>query len=307
MSNYEDDAGEGLAMKSLAASDGKRYFEHRFAPDDEQFGDIRSVSKWFTATTLGVAIERGVRIDGTKFSLDLPVWRYLSQMVDLTSTVNSQKWNKVTLLHLLTHTIGFDHGMMFSTDIADQDESKLLEYIVDTEIVFEPGTHYEYSNVGPYLISALLQYATGRTLLDLAAEYVLEPLGMERYEWRAYGEFTAGCTGLHLTNTDMHRLGRCLADGGRFEGVDTIPTRWIDQMRKLRVRTPEKYETTRTFPKYGYGLLTVVTDSATYYKDGANSHYLIVMPSRGWVISTTAEQSDNVPVTRSMRPFVEKL
>ena len=53
-----------------------------------------------------------------------------------------------------------------------------LQLLADAPLDFEPGDRYAYSNGGYFLLSLLVQRASGRSLREFSDERIFRPLGM---------------------------------------------------------------------------------------------------------------------------------
>lgn len=133
---------------------------------------IASTSKQFVAASVILAAERGY------LSLDDDIQKHLPEMRDYGKTI--------TIRHLLNHTSGIrDYLTLWSiageefADVHEPDEA--LELIVrQRRLNFEPGGEYLYSNSGYFLLSEIIERATGVTLREFAREHIFAPLSMER-------------------------------------------------------------------------------------------------------------------------------
>lgn len=302
LKNARDKEGKPLAMASLIMSqrgvgDSLRY---DFAESIEA-SDLRSISKVALCMTVGIAISEGTRLWGKLLSLETPIFPILEQYAIGSSPLQRKLLQKITIQHLLTNTMGHEAGFLFRKDIGNRDMNSLLSYIAETPINHEPGTHFSYSNVGPYLVSVLVQEEFGISLEDWVTEKLFLPAGIYHNGWKKYGDYTAGCSGLMMRTEDLHKLGGLLLNEG-FVGTNSIvPKEWIRLMRTPFVRSPEKFEPHRALPKESYGLSLWITPTGNYYCDGTDGQYLIIVPSRDMVISTTGSQPDMKPITECMR------
>jgi CubicO group peptidase (beta-lactamase class C family) len=298
-----DKNGKELSMKSLVISDTAGWRRHDFvAPSD--LVDLRSVSKVATCLTIGALIERRLEIYGEPLTLETKVWPFFKSVNGLGAPSADPNWNDVRLKHLLSNTIGHREGFLFRKDIGDRDMNTLLEYVFDMPVEFAPGTHFSYSNVGPFLVSALVQLATGRPLHEWADETVFGPLRFGGHTWKQYGQFDAGCSGLCVTIEDMHKLGELLRDRGKFSGRSIVSADWCARMHSRFTESPSRYEPHRALPKQSYGFGLWVCPNDAYYCDGTDGQYLIVLPYSGIVISTTGSQPDMKPISECFRNFI---
>lgn len=203
-----DKDGSALSMYAFAADADGHQRNHIFGDKDEN-ADLRSVSKVVAGLVLGQLISSGTVVGDHPITLDTEVEPLLNHHMNATAR---RQWQKVRVLHLLNNTIGHKEGFLFRKDLGMRPESEYLAYIFDRPIDHEPGTHFSYSNVGPFLFSVLLQDWLKKSLHVLAREFVLDPLGI-RSEWRHFGNYDAGCTGLSIKNGDLIKLAALVRDG----------------------------------------------------------------------------------------------
>jgi CubicO group peptidase (beta-lactamase class C family) len=292
-----DKDGHRLNMDSIIISQGERTFAHHFT-SESAMNDLRSLSKPILCLAIGIAIDNGLELRGNKLGLDTLIWPFFEDRVSLTNVSNKTRLKRVKLRHLLNHTIGYDVGLMFSKDVKERDPSTLLDYVFNTNISHEPGEHFVYSNVGPYIISALIQEELGINLSSWVAQHLFSQLGITNYEWSNYGDYCAASSGLRLMHADLHKIARIFANDGRHGSTQVVPQHWIEQMRTPQIATPMMYDETRVFPKYAYGQYLWICKDGSYYCDGTDGQYFIVLPKSGIVITTFGHQPDMKPITR---------
>jgi beta-glucosidase-like glycosyl hydrolase/CubicO group peptidase (beta-lactamase class C family) len=148
--------------------------------------DVASLTKVIVTTTL---VEKLVEGDfKSPLNLDAPIERYLPEwaagrepqkgLKDLShENPQEMEWrHRVTVRHLMTHTSGlpaFKEYWRTSTGKPDT-----LKMIFAEPLEYEPGTKMIYSDLGIILMAEIIQRLTGRSLDDLAKEYIFAPLGM---------------------------------------------------------------------------------------------------------------------------------
>jgi len=303
METVKDKDGNNLNMDSIIVSQAGKSYKHYFK-SEYKMNELRSISKPIVGITIGIAIDRGLRLRGKPLTLDTEIWSFFDGRVKITNTENIEKLKKFKLIHLLTHTYGYADGLLFSKDIKDKDPYTLLEYLLNYDIVYEPGKHFVYSNVGPYLFSAIVQEELGINLAEMVDKLLFQPLGISEYQWKNYGKYCAGSSGLKLSNEDLHKIGLLLIQDGKYQGTQIVSKKWVEQMRKPQVLTPTMYDEKRVFPKYAYGYYLWICKNGTYYCDGTDGQYLIVLPNNGTVITTFGHQPDMKPITECLRELL---
>lgn len=300
-----DKTGSRLAMKALTISIGGVTKQHHFTTPTE-LTDLRSISKVALCLAVGEGMRRKVRVFGKPLSEETRIYPILEPFSSNLDISSREKLQRVTVAHLLSNTIGHKEGFLFRKDIGTRDMNSLLSYIVERPIEYDPGSHFSYSNVGPFLMSVLVQKELGLSFSDWATPLLFEPLGVADFKWKNYGDYTAGCSGLCVGADDLHKLGQLLLADGDWAGTSVVPADWIRRMRTAYCLSPEKYEPHRALPKYAYGFGLWITETGNYYCDGTDGQYLIVVPEQACVISTLGAQADMKPITECFRILIDR-
>jgi D-alanyl-D-alanine-carboxypeptidase/D-alanyl-D-alanine-endopeptidase len=146
-------------------------------PDGETLFEIGSVTKTFTALLLADLVKKGV------LNLSDPIEDFLPGSVHVPSFGE----RKITLLDLATHTSGLPrlpsnlHYFQDPDDpnpYANYTEDMLYEFLSNYTLKREPGTEFEYSNLGVGLLGHILELVTGIDYETLVQERICNPLGM---------------------------------------------------------------------------------------------------------------------------------
>jgi CubicO group peptidase (beta-lactamase class C family) len=144
--------------------------EHRTPIGPHTIFDIGSTSKQFSAAAVALLAQDGV------LSLDDDVRRWVPELPDYGRTL--------TIRHLLNHTSGLRDYIGLLTlagariDDVTTPADALAAIARQRELNFAPGDDYLYSNSGFFLVSVVVERASGRTLRDFARERLFDPLGM---------------------------------------------------------------------------------------------------------------------------------
>jgi CubicO group peptidase (beta-lactamase class C family) len=161
---------------------GSRIFVHGHSGDKgnrlvdaETVFEIQSITKVLTAILLADMVDRG------EVAFSDPVARYLPTAVQM--PVHGRP---ITLLDLATYTSGLpnnpDVGTLRDKDpataMANYSAAELYEYISAYQSAYDPGTHYEYANIGFGLLGLALAHRKGTAYETLLIERVCKPLGL---------------------------------------------------------------------------------------------------------------------------------
>jgi CubicO group peptidase (beta-lactamase class C family) len=204
--------------------------------------NIYSISKNFTAAAVGILFDRGILTPDTKVrTLFEPINPAVWETID-------ERWNEITVRHLLTQTTG--HGGMF----LDMDCDNIFQYgtedfltkVLETPLVYDPGTQFAYTDSNFYLLSRVVAAATGETLQSFAARELLKPLMVQGWAWSTcpHGHAMGG-TRLFIRVKDMLHFGRMLLDGGVYDGKRILSEAFVKE-----ATAPQSAKSDTTF--YGY-------------------------------------------------------
>lgn len=132
--------------------------------------DIGSTSKQFTAAAIVLLAQQG------KLSLDDDVRRFIPEL--------PQYERPITIRHLLHHTSGLrDYIALLAWGGVSFEETTTAQQALDAivrqkALNFTPGDEHLYSNSGYFLLSQIVERASGQTLREFAQQHIFAPLGM---------------------------------------------------------------------------------------------------------------------------------
>ncbi len=253
---------------------GDTLFERAFAgPGLDAVANVKSVSKTLVALLTGIAIERGA-IAGAETRVLAALGRPAAGDVR----------DEITLGDLLSMRAGLagTSGGSYGAWVASRD---WVDHALTREVVAEPGGRFIYSTGGWHVLGAVLARATGRDLLALARDWLGEPLGIEIPPWERdpQGRYMGG-NQMALTPRALARVGEMVAGGGRWDGAQVVPARWIERSWEPRGRSPFSGDS------YGYGwFLTRHAGRRVAYGRGYGGQVLAVAPEIDLVIAITSD------------------
>jgi CubicO group peptidase (beta-lactamase class C family) len=219
--------------------------------------NLGSMNKMFTATAIAQLVERG------RLSYDDPISRYVDE-----TWLPRSITDRVTVEHLLTHTSGL--GSYFN-DTFDRSSRKLFRSLDDYKVLvvgdtlaFEPGSDWQYSNTGMFLLGVVIESVTGGDYFEYIRENIYGPAGMDRtdcydmdcpVENLAIGYFPSGdCEGGWKNNLYEHVI-RGGPAGGGFSNVGDLFrfARALETGVLVSDETRERMWTDQSGHGYGYG------------------------------------------------------
>ena len=281
--------------------EGKVLWEHWWSPyAPEKKHTLFSVSKTFTGLAVGFAVEEGLLSLSDRVVSFFP--EYLPSPV-------CENMAKMTVKNLLTMATGMErdphdfyekrredfqetspccyHG--FQPDLT----SDWIRNFFSHYVKYEPGTEFVYCTHGSYMLSAIVQKATGKTTAQYLNEKFFQPLGIRDLFWESGPDGrTVGGWGLMLKTEDLLKTGVFLLQKGNWQGNQLLCKSWVEQATSVQIpikKLPEEPNTAG----YGYQIWIDRREHAFSLR-GAFGQFCMVFPERRMVIAVTSGASERM-------------
>jgi CubicO group peptidase (beta-lactamase class C family) len=173
-----------------------------------------SLSKSFTSTGIGLAAAEG------RLTIDDPVLRYFPDDAPADPSANLKAMRVRDLLAMSTghHTADLQKFSFAGNE-------RLTKAFLALPVAHKPGTHFLYNTPATYMLSTVLQKATGTDLMDYLRPRLFEPLGIRNPSWeKSRDGITLGGYGLKVTTEDLARFGQLRK--GQWRGKPLVPATW---------------------------------------------------------------------------------
>ena len=247
-----------------------------------------SLSKSFTATAAGLAIGEGL------LSLDDPVLSFFPEDAPVEAGGNL---GAMRVRHLLTMTTGHAEDTLGSA--FGRADGNWARAFLEQPVEHAPGTHFVYNSGATYMVSAILQKVTGKTLLDYLQPRLFGPLGIGDASWESCPRgVNVGGWGLSIRTEDIARFGQLYLQNGVWEGERLLPEVWVEEATTARV--PNGDPATGGDWSQGYGYQFWRSRYGAYRGDGAFGQFCVVLPEQDAVLAITAGTSDMQGVLNSV-------
>jgi CubicO group peptidase (beta-lactamase class C family) len=236
---------------------------------------LYSLSKSFTSTAVGLAVEEG------KLSVDDEVLKFFPGDAPDKPSANLKSMRVSDLLRMSTgHQVEPKRP-------ADQVWTKVF---LAQPVPFKPGTHFLYNTSATYMLSAIVQKATGQTVLDYLRPRLFEPLGIESPTWGTSPQgISQGGYGLSIRTEDIAKFGQLYLQQGKWGGKPLIPATWIASATS---RQTSNGSNPKSDWDQGYGYQFWRSRHGAYRGDGAFGQFCIVMPEQDAVVAITSGTKD---------------
>jgi len=237
--------------------------------------ELYSLSKSFTSTAIGMLISDG------RLSLDDRVLSFFPEDAPAEPGENLQAMRVRDLLCMSTghHE---DEVKKFSFVSSE----RLTRQFLAMPVAHKPGTHFVYNTAATYMLSAIAQKITGKTLLEFLGPRLFDPLGIQEPLWAASPQgISLGGFGLSIRTEDIARLGQLYLQKGQWQGRQLAPASWIEAATARQTSNGSDPESDW---EQGYGYQFWRCRHGLYRGDGAFGQFCIVMPEQDAVVAITS-------------------
>jgi len=237
---------------------------------------MHSLSKSFTATAIGFAIQEGM------LSLDDPVHTFFPEFIPDSA---GYQLKAMRIRDLLTMNTGhIEEPFVWGR------KGDWVQTFLAAEVPLIPGTHFKYNSAATYMLSAIIQKVSGKKLVDFLEPRLFQPLGINKPEWDTCpnGRNTGGW-GLHITTKDIAKLGQLYLQKGIWNGQQLIAADWVEMATSKQVSNGSDPNNDWN---QGYGFQFWQCRYNCYRGDGAFGQFCIVMPEHDAVVAITSGVND---------------
>jgi CubicO group peptidase (beta-lactamase class C family) len=257
---------------------------------DSLHNNLWSVTKSVVSMLTGIAAGDG------RLNLDDPIGRYLP----VGPGWGDAQHRAITIRQLLTQSSGLDQAILSEAGTSVIDPSLPREALAQP-FRYQPGTKFQYSQLGPALMAYVVQRAVGEDLVEYAQHRLFGPIGIEQgsYFWlRDRSGTPYGYSNLFLTPPQLARLALLMSNDGRWAGQQLIPASYVQAVSKP-TSTNGCYGllfwTNRAAPCTGADIPDAQTvqrsaipsaPSDTYEMNGTGGQLAIMIPSLGITVVT---------------------
>ena len=219
---------------------------------------IASLTKPITCAGIMVLVDEG------KISVIDPVEKYLPEYKGLKvrgcagnagyACEGATPSRPINIEDLMMHTSGLEGNSRVREGAEPTTLAELAALGAKTQLLFEPGTSWNYSNIGYNVLGRLIEVVSKQGYDAFLKEKIFEPLGMTRHVFLCTGRKDgAACNALHLIRFSTNKIAiatGCAAwsqdsyAGGwnREYGRGHLPLQYDDAEQRNSRRSPRSLE-----------------------------------------------------------------
>lgn len=261
----------------IVARNGEILIERAFrGPPPDRPVNVKSVAKSLISALVGIAIDRDL-LQGVEQPI-APILR------DRLPKNPDPRLARITVGDLLSMRAGLERtsGPNYGRWVSSRD---WVRFALARPFVDEPGGRMLYSTGSSHLLSAILTKVSGRTTLQLAREWLGQPLGIAIPPWtRDPQGIYFGGNEMALSPRALLRFGEMYRQDGRIDGGQVVPRTWIEASWRPLTSSPF------TGHSCGYGWFVAQAGShPVYYAWGYGGQMLYVVPDLALTVVITSD------------------
>jgi len=295
----------------LVARHGKLVYESYFDGDASTLRDTRSATKSITSALVGIAIA-AKKLSG----VNAKVLELVPERAHMLQNPDPRK-DKITVEDFLTMSSPLECDDWNDASRGNEERMYVIEdwaqFILDLPVRGrmqlgehpDPpkyGRYFSYCTGGVFVLSEVLEKATGMRTDHYAQEKFFGPLGITDATW-VYSPLNIPQTGggLRLTSHDLLKIAELYRNGGVWKGSRLLDAAWVKVSTEPHAQIDDQTE-------YGYlwwlkTFRSALKDYPAYYMSGNGGNKVAVFPALDVAVVITSTNYN----TRGMHEQTDKL
>jgi len=244
--------------------------------------DMRSVTKSFTASLAGIAIEQGL------MSLDDTLAQHIARFAEFDNVDDRKRSIRVANVLNMQTGLDCDDGR----DSSPGNETYMyrrddwIKYILSVPMQADPGTLTSYCSGAVTVLGSIIASRAGQKLEEFAERNLLNPLNMASVRWlHSPLGVTNASSAIQLRPRDAAKFGNLFLNRGRWYGTQVVPEAWVE--RSAQRLTAIRGEGYGWLWWKGYYSVRGNVQSGMY-ASGKGGNFIFVLPSERLVVVITA-------------------
>jgi CubicO group peptidase (beta-lactamase class C family) len=237
---------------------------------------LYSVSKSFTSTAIGFAVDEGLLSEDDFVTSFFP--EYVPEVV-------SENLAAMRVRHLLSMATGHTTD---TTERVGQNDTWVKNFL-SLPPEQAPGSIFCYNSGATFMLSAILQKVTDMKLVDYLQPRLFEPLGITQKHWDETPQgMSLGFSGFYTTSESIAKLGQLYLQKGVWQGKRLLSKYWVDTATREHIPNASPTQVKTADWEQGYGYQFWRCQHGAYRADGAFGQFCVVMPEQDAVLAVTS-------------------
>ena len=284
----------GLSTHDVIMAKGDRiFFEQYWEPFNASFPHrLYSVTKSFVALAIGFLVQ------DKKISLDDKIVDYFKNDVpeNVFPNVKTQ-----TVRDMLMMSTGFSNsrGHWFSDKSDGADRVKYYfekssgEINVDRDKSKLPGVFFEYDSNGSFILCALVERVSGRSLVDFLRERLFDKIGVSDSVrcLTCPGGHSWGDSALICTPLDLLKVARFTLNYGEWNGEQILSREYLTDATSPLI--DNSGDGLISYNSFGYGYQIWRTWENSFFFNGMGCQFAVCVPHKDMILIYNGDNQGN--------------
>lgn len=264
--------GELSTHSVIIAKGNDILFEKYYEPFNADFlHRIYSETKSFVALAVGFAEQDGL------VKLDDPISKYFPEECE---NIKDPKMGEQTVRQMLMMSTPKNEKYWF--DIRTDD--RVRDYFKKAVTVAPCGSEFQYDSSGSFVLGAMVERVTEKSLLDYLDKKLFSKIGILRENLRclkAPGGHSWGDSAMLMKPRDLVKVIRFLLDKGKVDGEQILNEKFVCDATSALISTEHH---SGEFARKGYGYLIWRTFENSFFFNGMGAQLAVGSPDKDLIL-----------------------
>jgi CubicO group peptidase (beta-lactamase class C family) len=256
----------------------------------DQLSKRASVTKSYTSAMIGIALDQG--------HLSSVEQKMVDFFPELAGQIVDPRKKQITIRDMLQMRAGYPWE---ETDPALWEalwSGSYLHLIADVQLMNDPGTEFQYSNLTSHWLGIVVARACGTDLKSYAEKHLFSLLDVEVGDWNQDVDgYYIGCGDIQFTARDMAKFGLLYLNEGEYGGKQILSSDWVRaSLRRYSENvdsgSPKSGRSGNYLRNIGYGYQWWSAEAGGHHLNYAAGHggqLIVLLDDLNMVIVTTAD------------------
>ncbi len=241
-------------------------FEKYYPPFDASF-----LHRMYSDTKSWVSVAIGFAVSDGLLELDAPIMKYFPEECKhaIDKRVCTQTVREMLKMSVPKNSINW---------FKERSSDRVFDYFAKTKVKGNVADEFYYDSTGSFILSAALERATGKNLLDYLREKLLDKIGVSEDIkcLSCPGGHSWGDSGLLAHPKDNLRMIRFLMNKGEWDGETILDPDYISAATSFQIATNEDYE----YESFGYGYQIWMSYDGSFFFNGMGGQMAAGYPKK---------------------------
>ncbi len=262
----------------IIARGGKIAFETYWKPFHKDFlHRMYSVTKSFVALAVGFLEQDGL------VNLDDPISKYFPEEI---KDQPDENMRNQTIRHMLMMSTAKVEKYWFDKPV----HPDRVKFYFENDNVSRPsGTIYNYDSMGSFVVGAMVERITGKSLMEYLREKFMDEIGVskEAYMLKCPGGHSWSDSALVCKPMDLMKVAQFTLNGGKWNGKQLLNEEFVRTATSCLVANNVWGD--EEFSALGYGYYFWRTKRNSYFFNGMGCQFAICSPDKDLIFVYNAD------------------